>query len=77
MLVLSNRDVYLFCKPGEGGLKVIASWLKDKAISGTEQQLWDREEGAMHSTVKIPPNTAQIHTDTFFPYVTAPMETGT
>lgn len=77
MLVLSNRDVYLFCKPGEGGLKVIASWLKDKEIAGTGQQLWNREKGVIHGTVEIPPGTAQIHTDTFFPYVTAPMETRT
>ncbi|MEO0432415.1 MAG: hypothetical protein AAF151_12035 [Cyanobacteria bacterium J06656_5] len=75
--MLSNRDVYLFCKPGEGGLKVIASWLKDKAIAGTEQQLWDREEEVIHGTVEIPSDTDQVHTDTFFPYVTAPMETGT
>ena len=52
MLVLSNRDVYLFCKPGEGGLKVIASWLKDKEIAGTGQQLWNREKGVIHGDRK-------------------------
>ena len=60
MLVLSNRDVYLFGKPADGGVKVIASWLKDVQIAGTEQQLWDRSEGATHSTVKIPPNTNSV-----------------
>ncbi|MEO1390227.1 MAG: hypothetical protein AAFV85_23080 [Cyanobacteria bacterium J06634_6] len=71
MIVLSNRDVYLFGIATDDGVNVVASWLKDKAIAGTEQQLWDREAGIVHGVVTIPKTTDQVHTDTFFPYVTA------
>lgn len=74
MLVISNRDVYLFGRPVDGGIQVTASWLKTEAIAGTEQQLWNREKGTIHGSVEIPIDTAQVHTDTFFPYVTDPME---
>ncbi|EKU99762.1 hypothetical protein Lepto7375DRAFT_1832 [Leptolyngbya sp. PCC 7375] len=72
MLILSNRDVFVIGQIADGGINALAIWLKDKEISGTKQQLWDRLEQTIHSTVAIPPETAQVHTDILLPYVVTP-----
>ncbi|MEM9264511.1 MAG: hypothetical protein AAGA46_03210 [Cyanobacteria bacterium P01_F01_bin.13] len=74
MLILSNRNVYLFGKPIEDGVFAIAIWLKEKAIAGTSQELWIRGEGVTYGFVNIPLQTTQVHTDILLPYVTT-MET--
>ncbi len=70
MIILSNRDVYLFGQIASDGIFANAIWLKEKAIAGTDQQLWDREKGVVHGLVAIPKNTDQVHTSIFIPYVT-------
>lgn len=73
MLILSNRDVYLFGEEAPGGIYAAAIWLKEKGIAGTNQQLWNRESNTVHGDLVIPKTTAQVHTDIFLPYVTDPM----
>ena len=69
MLVLSNRDVFLLGEVTNDGIQAVAIWLKDKAIAGTNQELWNRLESTVHSSVHIPKQTAQVHTDILLPYV--------
>ena len=71
MIALSNRDVFLIGQIADDGIYALVIWLKDKAIAGTEQTLWNRFENTVHGLVRIPPETAQVHTEIFIPYVEA------